>query len=907
MKTLSALVVGFTSLMGLSALVGPRQGAAGQEASDLSQKAQAILTAHCGKCHGMDATAGFSINDRATMIARGQIKPSDPVHSRAYIRAVLTPDDPMPPRSQNDALSLDEQATLKKWIEAGAKATEKANSGSRKFVSTEAVYAAIQADLAKADERDRQYLRYFTLTHLYNAGVSDDDLHAYSLALSKLLNSLSWQKRIAVPQPVDTTQTILRIDMRHYSWTSETWHKLLAVYPYAVVAQTASARSVCASTGCDLPCVRADWFVARTGQPLLYHDLLDLPRTVHELEAKLLVDVDKNIREETAVRAGFGESGVSRNNRIVERHESAYGAYWRSYDFSSSAGQQNIFQHPLAFEPAGGEIIFSLPNGLQGYMLTNGKGERINTGPVEIVSNKENTSDPVVRNGLTCMTCHTRGLKRFNDQMRAVVEKTPTPDFDRNKALALYAQPARFASLMEEDSKRFAASVRETGAEVSDAEPIVALAAKYDAPLNLTQAAAEVGLNAEALQTRLKENAPLGSLLAVLRTPGGQIKRDAWEQSQEDVATQLALGVYLAPRISVGKNGDGQFASIAEAIRSVHSGARIFISPGTYNESLVIDKPVELVSSGKAGEVRIETTGKSCVSVQANGVTIRGITLHTQGLSAEKPIPAVEITSGRLTLLDCSISSDAGAGISVLGNESSLVAKNCAVHQNKVEGILVSAHAKAQCSECDVYDNTVANVSAKAGGSVSLRHCKLHHSACEGVYAAEESHVVLEDCEVGNNGWTGATVTTNSTATFTRSHFHDNKGDGLWVSNSHGNMEDCTSSGNTAAGVSISDGTNMTLMRCQVHHNLHDGVWIGRTGRGEVEDCSVSDNGGAGIVLYAGRVVMRGCHLNNNQLAGVWAQNQSDAEIWRCDLTANKEGTYKAQPGSKMSGGANKQ
>ena len=39
---------------------------------------------------------------------------------------------------------------------------------------------------------DRAFARYFTMTHLYNAGESGGILQEYRKALYKLVNSLSW-------------------------------------------------------------------------------------------------------------------------------------------------------------------------------------------------------------------------------------------------------------------------------------------------------------------------------------------------------------------------------------------------------------------------------------------------------------------------------------------------------------------------------------------------------------------------------------------------------------------------------------------------------------------------------------------------------------------------------------------
>ncbi len=738
-------------------------------------------------------------------------------------------------------------------------------------------------------EPDRQYTRYFTLTHLYNAGVSDDALHAYSLALSKLLNSLSWQKRIAVPQPVDAAQTILRIDIRHYSWTADTWRKLVTLYPYAVVAQTAVGQSVRAATDCEMLCARADWFVARAGQPLLYHALLGLPRTVFELEAKLGIDANRNIRQGNARRAGFGESGVSRNNRIVERHDAAFGAYWRSYDFSSSVGKQNIFQNPIFFDVAGGEIIFNLPNGLQGYMLVNSNGERINAGPVEIVTNKENASDPVVRNGLTCMTCHTQGLRRFQDQVRAVIEKTPTPDYDRDRALGLYVEPSRLAALMEGDNKRYAAGIHATGAEIGSAEPIVALATKYDAPLNLMQAAAEMGVSPELLQARLQDNASLAPLLAVLQTPGGQIKRDAWEQAQEEVTARLALGVYLAPHITVSKNGEGQFASITEAIRNVPAGTRIFIDPGIYKESLVLDKSVELTSNNPAGEVRIEATGSPCVFVQEADVTLRGIILRVQGAPAGKPVPAAGITSGRLTLFNCALSSETGAGLIASGEKTDVFATKCWVHDCKEEGVLVIAHARAQFEDCDLSGSPSANVLARASGSILLRRCKIHDGAHQGITATQEGQIVAENCDIGKNGEKGANIVDGGKLTLYRCQVLNNQENGVWLGmNSTGSLQDCILVGNVSAGVGVGDNATATILRCRAQNNQHHGIWIGRGGYGIVRDCDIGTNGWTGVsVIDGGKGEFYHCQVFNNKEDGVKIGANSVCSLQDCFVFGN--------------------
>ena len=270
---------------------------------------------------------------------------------------------------------------------------------------------------------DRAFARYFTLTHLYNAGEPPGILQEYRNGLSKLINSLSWGSTVINPQPIDPEETIFYIDLRNYEWdVNDGWRTIETEYPYHIGYDAPTQTDLKAQLGrlqgemkCDIPSVHVDWFLATASLPPLYHDLLDLPLTDRELETRLEVDVIRNLLNAPGVRvwrAGTNNSGVSNNNRVVERHKSRYGAYWKSYDFAGSVGTQNIFNHPLTFTHDGGEVIFNLPNGLQGYYVTNASGFRLDEAPIDIVSNPA-ASDPTVRNGLSCFGCHIEGYEHL--------------------------------------------------------------------------------------------------------------------------------------------------------------------------------------------------------------------------------------------------------------------------------------------------------------------------------------------------------------------------------------------------------------------------------------------------------------------------------------------------------------
>lgn len=550
----------------------------------------AVLRKSCLSCHGDDFKyPGLDLRDRATLV-----KPRDPTVKPFLV--VGKPDSSriwqrangggMPPDDQPQ-LTSEELNTLRKWIEEGADFPIN-HRPARHFIGERTLLKVISQDVASQPSANRSFLRYLSLAHLWNnSEISDEQLRIVRAGVSKLINSLSGQRRIAVPAMIDPDGLVLRIDLRDYGWDHRRhWLSLLKVYPYGLQVSAPEAQKVYELTDCDLPYLRADWFVFHASRPPLYHQLVTLPEYVgipeklSVLERLLGVDVEENFKNDRLSRAGFSgeKSGVSDHNRIVERHDSKYGYYWPSIDSAGDSDRKNFFNFPLgpkrpgrpnlgAFDHDGGEIIFSLPNGLQAYMLVKSDGTRINEGPLAIVNDANRFSGSnVIVNGISCMGCHKQGMIPLEDSIRS--QYINRPGDIANKVLRLYPEQAVMNRLVERDRKQFLDSLDEaTGSllrtEPDDVrqitlfpEPITAVSKLYDRPLKLADTARELGLpetaevarengikaTASEFATVIKFSERLRSLELQPLTTGESLTRTQWERAFQPTARELGTG-----------------------------------------------------------------------------------------------------------------------------------------------------------------------------------------------------------------------------------------------------------------------------------------------------------------------------------------------------------------------------
>jgi mono/diheme cytochrome c family protein len=403
----------------------PTGSGPGPVPADMTQEAFAILAGRCAGCHtyGQADPAGWgSVLDVARMIDSDIIVPGDPGASRLIDRIAVVGD--MPPKGER--LKAHEVEALRTWIQGMRRPADA-------ILSDTDVLDEISRDQLRLRDRSSDF-RYISFAHYIGQGRSEAEMEAVRQVFTFTLNSLSRRGELVEATTIDPHRSIFRFQLADLGWDEALWDQLTGFYPYCIRSDAAAHEALYLQLATEAPVVRGDWFLATATKAPLYDLLIDLPNTVDELATRLGVDINDNINHpgleepDNLVRIGFRRSGVALHNRMLERHLGSQGQYlWISYDFDSNLGRADLLANPLGpanrdeqnfvhtFEHAGGEVIFTMPNGMQGYMLVDAIGNKLDVAPINIVRDP-NRRNGVVENGISCYGCHgTGGMLRPRD------------------------------------------------------------------------------------------------------------------------------------------------------------------------------------------------------------------------------------------------------------------------------------------------------------------------------------------------------------------------------------------------------------------------------------------------------------------------------------------------------------
>jgi parallel beta-helix repeat protein len=330
----------------------------------------------------------------------------------------------------------------------------------------------------------------------------------------------------------------------------------------------------------------------------------------------------------------------------------------------------------------------------------------------------------------------------------------------------------------------------------------------------------------------------------------------------------------------------GDFTTLSEAIKAAGPGDRILVRAGLYSESLVIDKPLEIVGDGPAADIQLHAHDAHVVVFRASIGRIANLTLRQAG--GEGQWYGVDIAQGRLDLEGCDITSQSSACVAIHDGADPRLRRNT-IHDGNQNGVYVHDRGLGTLEDNDITGNASAGVEITTGGNPTLRRNTIHHGKKEGVHVHDHGLGILEGNDIAANVLAGVEITTGGNPTLRRNTIHDGINAGVCLHDRGlGTLEDNDITGNAHPGVAITTGSNPTLRRNTIHDGKSAGIYVYEQGLGTFEGNDITGNAGAGVAITTGgNPMLRRNTIHDGKRNGVYVVDQGLGTFEDNDITAN--------------------
>jgi parallel beta-helix repeat protein len=272
--------------------------------------------------------------------------------------------------------------------------------------------------------------------------------------------------------------------------------------------------------------------------------------------------------------------------------------------------------------------------------------------------------------------------------------------------------------------------------------------------------------------------------------------------------------------------GRGDFTTVKAAIRAAEPGDQILVRPGLYEESLIMNKSLEILGDGPVSEIEIRTNDTHVLVFEARIGRVSNLTLLQMG---GNDCHGVEIRQGQLRLDGCDISSRSAACVAIRDGADPVLHRN-KIHDGTKSGVLIRDGGLGTLENNNITGNATSGVIIRTGANPTLRGNRIQDNKESGVFVYDRALGTLEDNDIIGNGLVGVSVKTAGKVFVRRNRIKHNGREGVWIrEGGRAVVEDNDLRSNHWGAWDIASGSEADVTRARNQElKLFDGEFCGR-------------------------------------------------------------------------------
>ncbi|MCK5031452.1 MAG: right-handed parallel beta-helix repeat-containing protein, partial [Thermoplasmatales archaeon] len=296
-------------------------------------------------------------------------------------------------------------------------------------------------------------------------------------------------------------------------------------------------------------------------------------------------------------------------------------------------------------------------------------------------------------------------------------------------------------------------------------------------------------------------------------------------------------GLSAGNTLYVGGSGVGNYTTIQSAIDVANNGDTIFVYSGTYYESIIVNKKINLIGEYKNETIINGEYQDLIIKILSKNVSINGFTIKNS--KGDNRDAGIKIYSDNVTISDCLIYKTRHGIILNSSIGSKII--NCIIHTNG-EGVFFDT-----CINCEIIDSEFCHnaigMHIKMSQEIKIEKSFIHENGI-GILVNNSENITISDsaiCDNNNNQGGCFIFDSNNIKIYNSNIIHN--GLAIRIDDSKTIVIDkCTFRFNAHNCVYLKrNALNVTVIRCDIYQNLRFGIYV-NNGECIVKNNNMYDN-----------------------------------------------------------------
>ena len=341
----------------------------------------------------------------------------------------------------------------------------------------------------------------------------------------------------------------------------------------------------------------------------------------------------------------------------------------------------------------------------------------------------------------------------------------------------------------------------------------------------------------------------------------------------------LSVKGATAETIIVDDDGGADYEKIQDAVDNATENDTIRVYAGNYEESIFIDKPLNLIGNGTENTTIDAKWKGNVINISANFVNISEFFIR--GSSYNDEDAGIKIYTSNNIISNCNITYNGRIGIH-LHNSTGNTISNCNISNNYWAGIYISdLSTNNNISKCNLNDNGYGILLYNSTNN-TVSSCNISDNNDEGIFFWNSSNNIIKNntfIEDGT-GFDGQIL----------SHFiqiienNTVNGESLLY---YKNEENIDLNGINVGEIIFANCSNSKIKNINIS-NTDNGIEFAFSRYNNISDCNISNNDMRGIYFYeSNNNTILNCNISTNRMYGIELIDSDNITISDCNLSEN--------------------